>query len=247
MNYRCMELVAVSIGILITGCYAPDGRPYRTANGAFVGGAFGAGTGALIGNAAGHHTAEGAAIGGAVGLLTGALVGNSMDQAARERVQTQAPSTLVRIDHGQPLGTADVKALSKSGISDEVIISQIRNSRSVFHLSTAEIIDMKDAGVSSQVIDFMINTATSVSEAPAPTPGTVVMQAPPPATVYEERIYPTPGSDYVWVNGCWTWYGGRWCWARGHWAYPPYRHAYWHGGRWERRGDSHVWVGGYWR
>ena len=246
MNYRNLAVTVVSTGVLLTGCYTPDGQPDRTANGALIGGMAGAGTGALIGNAAGHHTAEGAAIGGALGLLTGALVGNSMDQAARARVQAQAPATLVRVEQGQPLGIADVKALSKSGISDDVIISQIKNSHSVFRLSTAEIIDMKDAGVSQKVIDYMINTATTVSEAPVPAPGTVVTQPPPPV-VYQEVMYPAPGPDYVWINGCWTWYGGRWCWARGHWAYPPHRGAYWYGGRWEHRGDSHVWIGGYWR
>ncbi len=247
MKYRHLAVTVVLTGVLLTGCYTPDGQPNRTANGALLGGAAGAGVGALIGNASGHHTAEGAAIGGIVGLLTGALVGNSMDEAARARVQAQAPQTLVRVEQGQPLAVADVKALAKASISDDVIISQIRTSRSVYHLSTAEIIDLKDAGVSPKVIDFMINTATTVSAAQAPAPGTVVMQAPPPAIIYEERIYPTPGPDYVWIDGCWTWYDGRWCWARGHWAYPPYRHAYWYGGRWEQRGGSHVWMSGHWR
>ena len=52
----------------------------------------------------------------------------------------------------------DVKALSKAGLSDEVIISHIRNSGAVYHLRTAEIIDLKNSGLSDKVIDFMINT-----------------------------------------------------------------------------------------
>ena len=260
MKYRKITLAVVSTGMLLTGCYTPDGQPNRTANGALIGGAFGAGTGALIGNAAGHHTAEGAAIGGIAGLLAGGLVGSSMDQEARARVRAQAPQTLVRVEQGQSLATADVKALAKAGISDEVIISQLRNSHSVYHLSTAEIIDLKDGGVSEKVIDYMINTAngsnaasstvtvnsTPVAMAPsAPEPGMVVVQA-PPSTVYQEVIVPAPGPDYVWVDGCWTWYGGRWCWAGGHWAYPPYRGARWHGGYWDHRGGSHIWIGGHW-
>jgi hypothetical protein len=54
---------------------------------------------------------------------------------------------------------ADIKALAKAGISDEVIVSQVRNSRAVFHLTTAEILELKEGGVSEKVIDFMINTA----------------------------------------------------------------------------------------
>ena len=244
MYYQNLAITALLSGVFLTGCYTPDGQPDRTANGALIGGALGAGTGALIGNASGHHTAEGAAIGGAVGLLTGALVGNAMEQQHREALRAQAPQTLVRVEQGQPLATADVKALAKAGLSDDVIISQIRNSHSVYHLSTAEIIDLKDSGTSQTVIDYMINTAANA--VPAAVPGMVATEA-PPSTVYQEVIYPAPGPDYVWVGGYWTWYGGRWCWARGHWAYPPHRGAYWQGGHWDHRGSSHVWVGGYWR
>jgi hypothetical protein len=56
---------------------------------------------------------------------------------------------------------ADVKALAKAGVSDEVILSQIRNSQAVYYLSTAEIIDLKESGVSEKIIDFMINTAST--------------------------------------------------------------------------------------
>jgi hypothetical protein len=55
---------------------------------------------------------------------------------------------------------ADVKALAKTGLSDEVILSHIRNSHAVYHLTTAEIIDLKESGVSEKVIDFMINTGS---------------------------------------------------------------------------------------
>ena len=56
------------------------------------------------------------------------------------------------------MAVADIKALAKGGIGEVVILSQIRNSQSVFHLTTAEIIDLKNSGVSEKVIDFMINT-----------------------------------------------------------------------------------------
>jgi hypothetical protein len=62
-------------------------------------------------------------------------------------------------DQPKPLAPADVVALVKAAISDELIISQIRNSRTVYHLTAAEIIDLKNNGVSEKVIEFMINTA----------------------------------------------------------------------------------------
>jgi hypothetical protein len=71
------------------------------------------------------------------------------------------PPTIQRGGQGQSIGVADVKALAKAGLSDEVILSHIRNSQAVYHLRTAEIIDLKNSGVSEKVIDFMINTASA--------------------------------------------------------------------------------------
>jgi hypothetical protein len=63
-------------------------------------------------------------------------------------------------DQPQPVSVADVKALAKAKLGDDVIISQVRSSRTVYHLTTAEILDLKETGVSEKVIDFMINTAS---------------------------------------------------------------------------------------
>ena len=163
------------------------------------------------------------------------------------------------------VSVADVKALTKAGVSDEVILSHIRNAHAVFRLSTAEIIELKDTGVSQKVIDFMINTPSAV----APAPGREVVAdtaapvpAPPPPAVQEvalgtsapallvETIPPQPDPYFVWVAGGWAWRRtrlgyGYWEWMPGRWARPPYRGAVWIGGGWgwEHRG----WGGGYWR
>jgi hypothetical protein len=70
----------------------------------------------------------------------------------------------------QPMGLPDIKMLAKSGVSDEVILSQIRNSHTVYRLSAADILDLKDAGVSEKVIDFMINTPNLYRSVPPPPP-----------------------------------------------------------------------------
>ena len=98
---RTLCLIA-SAAILAFGCQTPDGRTDRTATGALTGGAIGAGTGAIIGNYAGHNTAGGAAIGGAIGLLTGGIIGNAMDQQQRETLERQSPQTMQRFEQGQP-------------------------------------------------------------------------------------------------------------------------------------------------
>lgn len=223
--------------LVLTGCVNPDGSTNNTGTGVLAGGLIGATSGAMIGGSMGRgyhhgggHGGEGALIGAAVGALAGGLIGNSMDQAERSRLRQQAPQTYERMDQGQPLGLADVRALAQARVSDDIIIGQIRNSRTVYRLSAADIIDLRNAGVSNRVIEFMISTPSTVG---AQTSATVVTQAPPPVPVETVVVAPAPG--YVWVGGEWIW-NGRWVWSAGHWAYPPHVGAIWIGGSW---GHSH--------
>ncbi|MES2344443.1 MAG: glycine zipper domain-containing protein [Chlamydiota bacterium] len=126
----------------------------KTQTGALAGAGVGALAGGLIGG-----SATGALIGGAVGAAGGALIGYALDQQDRDNLQQQSPQTLNRIDHGQQLSTNDVKAMSKAGIKDDVIINQIHSTNSVFYLSADQIIDLKDSGVSQNVINYMIQTS----------------------------------------------------------------------------------------
>jgi hypothetical protein len=245
MKLHVLTLALAASAVVLTGCVSPNGRPDYTGTGALEGGAVGAVSGAAIG---GRHAGEGALIGAAAGMIAGGLIGHSMDQEQQARLRQQAPQTYVRVDQGQPLGVADVKALARSGINDDVIISQIRNSHTVYHLSAADIIDLRDAGVSNRVIDFMINTPGSIgatSGAYAPQASTVVVAEPPPPPPAETVIV-APGPDYVWIDGEWVW-NGRWFWVGGHWGYPPYPHAVWVRGYWGR--GAHGWfrVPGHWR
>jgi len=125
-----------------------------------------AGTGALagagigaIGGAAITGSAGGALIGAGVGAATGAIVGAALDASDREALDRESPRTTRKIDRGEPLSTTDVKKMTKAGLSDDVIISQIDATKSVYHLSSADIIDLKKAGVSQRVINHMIQTA----------------------------------------------------------------------------------------
>ncbi len=139
-------IVAVTI-ICLAGCSSKTG----------TGAAVGAGVGA-IGGAAITGTAGGALIGAGVGAATGAIVGAALDASDREALDEESPQTTRKIDRGEPLSTTDIKKMTKAGLSDDVIISQIDATKSVFHLSSADIIDLKKAGVSQRVINYMIQT-----------------------------------------------------------------------------------------
>ncbi len=73
-------------------------------------------------------------------------------------MQALAPPPRWRRVPTQPTSIADVKAMAKAGVSDDVIISQIRNTRTVYRLAAADVIGLRDAGVSDKVLNFMLNT-----------------------------------------------------------------------------------------
>ena len=52
---------------------------------------------------------------------------------------------------------ADIKDLAKAEVADDIVISQINNTRSIFSLTAQAIIELKNAGVSEKVIAYMMN------------------------------------------------------------------------------------------
>ena len=235
---KCV-LVGSSFAVLLTGCQNPDGTVNNTGTGALVGGAMGALTGAAVGGY--RHGGQDSLIGAAAGLVAGGLIGYTMDREQEARLKSQAPQTYAHVDQGQPLTVADVRALAKAGITEDVIIGQIANSHTVFHLSSNDIIDLRDSGVTDKVVNYMINTPNTVAAAPAP----AVEVAPPPAPV--ETVVVAPAPDYVWAPGEYVWDGRVWVWVGGHWIYPPRPHAMWVVGRsWH---DHYGWhyERGHWR
>ena len=202
-------MVAIVAGLSVLGCSNPEGNPDYTATGALVGGVAGA---AFLGM--GRSPLPGAV----VGALVGGIIGHGVDQAEQERLRTQYPETYQRVRQSEPLRLEDVKSLVAAGIKDDLIISQIRSSRTVFHLASADIIGLKQAGVSDRVVDFMINTPTEFPPAVAGN-----LDGPPPPPPLMEVVPMDPGPDFVWFGGTWVWFGNHWAWRRGYWG-EPHRH-----------------------
>src|ERR1039458_8370034 len=155
--------------------------------------------------------------------------------------RAQAPQSYVRVVQGQPLSTADVKALAKAGVSDDIIITQIQGSHTVFSLSSADIIDLHNSGVSDRVVNFMIDTRNSAGVAQ---PTATVVEEAPPAPLAETVVVERPGPDYAWVGGEWVW-NGRWFWRAGYWAYHP--GGIWMEGGWHRGPRGWYHEPGRWR
>jgi osmotically inducible lipoprotein OsmB len=85
--------VALSAAITIIGCAT---TPVQ--QGALMGGALGAGAGAIIGNQVHGQGGSGALIGAAAGALTGAIVGDQVDKSRHQNaVAHVAPAPAVRV------------------------------------------------------------------------------------------------------------------------------------------------------
>jgi hypothetical protein len=64
----------------------------------------------------------------------------------------------------------------------------------------------------------------------------------PPPRVRVERVVPSPGPGFVWIDGYWYADGGRWRWHKGYWTQPPYA-----GARWvPARHDGSMFYAGFW-
>ena len=241
MKTTTVSLILATAAVAWTGCENPDGTTNNTGGGALIGGALGAIAGAALG---GRHAGQDAFFGAAAGVVAGSLIGHSMDEDQQARLQAEAPATYVRVTQQQPLTTADVKAMAQAHISDDVIINQIASTHTGFHLAAGDIIDLRNAGVSDKVVNYMIGTASDATAIPSGSPPLVVDAAPPPPAA--DVVVAAPGPDYVWVSGEWGW-DGRGVWVAGHWAYPPSPHGVWVSGVWVR--GPHGWyrTPGYWR
>lgn len=236
MKLQVLTVAVAASAVVLTGCVNPDGTQNNTGSGALIGGATGALAGAAIG---GRHGGPDALIGAAAGMLAGALIGSAADQERDAQMRAAAPPGY--LPAAKPMSLSDIKAMAKAGVGDDTIINQIQVSRTVFHLTASDIISLRKAGVSEQVVDFMINSPGIMAAAPVmPAPPAYVQAAPPaaPAAV-------SPGPGYVWVGGEWVWNGG-WIWVAGHWAYPPYPQAVWVTGRcWHDAAGWHS-IPGHW-
>jgi|GEM_PF-147121 len=165
-NVDCFDMKWVGVicaGLTIGLCTHAFGE--GAASGAMVGGALGAAAGAIIGHQS-RHAGEGALIGGAIGTVAGAITGHAIDSVKRGEGGQTAIVTSASLCAAVPRRTLtihDVKAMAAAGVSDTVIIEQIKATGTRFVLTADDIIDLHQSGVSDVVIRFMIDTGRGSS------------------------------------------------------------------------------------
>ncbi len=153
--------------VLVASVASPAMAQRYTGQGTVVGGATGAVIGGLIGKQDGHTTG-GALIGGAVGALAGGMMGKNYDNqlARQEYVHQQAMYAQQQQIYTQQqqqqyaaaqsgVTMADVVSMSRSGVSDSVIMAQLQSRGVQRKLEVSDIIGLHQQGVSDALISAM--------------------------------------------------------------------------------------------
>lgn len=197
---RCIGSALLMLAILTcVSCRSP----YYADHGAALGGVAGGLTGAALGNSSGNALG-GALLGTAVGALAGSAIGDSMDAEVERR------QALIEARTGRRMAGAvtinDVQTLTKSGLSEDVIVNHIEANGVATPLTPREIIQLHESGVSENVINAM-QRAASYSVAAVP-----VRQAPP---VIIEETYVVPP----------YWHSRPYYYGPPRYRYPPPRHG----------------------
>jgi hypothetical protein len=60
--------------------------------------------------------------------------------------------------HGDDLSLYDIKALSRAGVSDGVILRYLRDRNTVYALNSGDVTSLRKAGVSQSVVDYMLQS-----------------------------------------------------------------------------------------
>jgi len=88
------------------------------------------------------------------------VAGTADSGDGRRALAAAGTAANVQMVPGQPTSILGVKALAQTGVSYDVIINQMKTSRTIFHSIAADVIGLRDAGVSDKVLNSMINPPT---------------------------------------------------------------------------------------
>jgi Glycine zipper len=199
MNRLLFPMVALAVFAVPTNSVFAQFRSSGTSQqrGVVAGGL----TGAVIGGLIGDHNDEagaGAAIGGVVGAVAGGMFGNAADkdrQAAQQQRYYQAQQQRVYAAEQHAVVTqgavsmTDVISMSKSGLSDNLIINQIQSRGVRQTLQVSDIIHLHQQGVSEHVISMMQTAPVGAQTVTVSRPTEVYVPA-QPVVVEEHYVVP---------------------------------------------------------
>jgi uncharacterized protein YcfJ len=174
----------------------------QTQRGAVTGGAAGAIIGGIVGKQ-NDRTAKGAVIGGVAGAVAGGLLGKAQDDENQRQSEFQQRQQAAQAyQMGRALSISDAINMTRSGISPNVIVSQIQAVGVQQEIGVQEIILMHENGVPEIVIQEMQRAPVGggAFRPPLGGPRTVYLEPQPvfvqPAPVFYDPFYPGVRFEY---------------------------------------------------
>jgi hypothetical protein len=90
-------------------------------------------------------------------LFSGCTTLSRYDRTALEN-HNVAAGLYANMQHGEPLSLPDIVELSRRGLSSRFIIRYLHSTYEVYQLTTDDVLYLKRAGVSKEVIDYLLAT-----------------------------------------------------------------------------------------
>jgi hypothetical protein len=143
--------------------------------------------------------------------LLGACYFPTYEEERRTTYRTAAPRPSARINYQDQLGRSEIEKMIKAGVSDAIILEKAKRS-GVIKLSVDDIVALKQAGASDDLIKELIANERQASVAPA------TEYVPATTTTYTySTVYGWPAVTWGWpytYSSCWPrtyYYGGYRC------------------------------------
>ncbi len=142
---------------------------------------------------------------GAFALLPLSAVLAADTNADSGSISAAAPGVSAPVQPGQPspsaklpYGAEDIVKLTRSQISEDIILNYVQNSGTSYNLSPSDVVTLKDQGVSDRVIKAMLDQRKKLAEvaaqtAPPPSPQ-APLQSDPQSEPQTSAPAPTPSS-----------------------------------------------------
>jgi hypothetical protein len=74
------------------------------------------------------------------------------------RARGVSSNTVHKFERGQLLSSRDIKELSRKGVDDTIILEHLRESGGIYRLTADEVSELRAAGVSDRVINYLLRT-----------------------------------------------------------------------------------------
>jgi hypothetical protein len=114
-------------------------------------------------------------------------------------------------------------------------------------LSAAAAFLLTACGAGRAGFDSSQRAAPVIVAAARPTTVVATVPEPPGSPAQMAAPGPSPGSDYIYVNGYYNWRGNGYEWVPGAWVKTPNPGSTWVPGAWQPTRGGYMWVPGHWQ